>query len=304
MPRIGFGTWQLPSLETESIVKCAIDNGYRHFDCAYVYGNEDGVGRAIRQKISEGVVKREDLFVVTKLWNTFHEREMVVPYCKKSLQHFGLDYIDQYLIHWPVAQKYNGKLNIDTPLDNPVCTDYDYVETWKGMEECVKLGLVKGIGLSNFNSKQVERVLNVASITPVVNQIEVNATINQKKMIKFCKERNIVVTAYSPFGSPTRPWAKFDDHVLPLDNENVVAIGKKYNKTAPQVILRYLVDIGTVPLPRSSNEERLISNINIFDFQLTQEDISIIDSFNRNLRAIEAEDLKASPHYPFKDIDF
>lgn len=157
--------------EVEQAVKDAIDVGYRHFDCAMLYGNEAEIGSAIREKIAEGAVTREELFVVTKLWNTFHEKHLVVPTCKKSLENFGLDYIDQYLIHWPVAQKTVGELNVSFPFSNAYGIDYDYVETWKGMEECVKLGLTKGIGLSNFNSKQIERVLNAATIKPVVNQV-------------------------------------------------------------------------------------------------------------------------------------
>lgn len=138
-----------------------------------LYGNEQEIGDAIREKIAQGSVKREDLFIVTKLWNTFHEREKVVPTCKKSLNNFGLDYLDLYLVHWPVAQKLTGELNIQLPFQNAEGIDYDYVDTWKGMEECVKLGLTKGIGLSNFNSKQVERMLEAASIQPVINQVNI-----------------------------------------------------------------------------------------------------------------------------------
>lgn len=136
-----------------------------------LYSNEIEIGTAIRHKIAEGVVKREELFIVTKLWNTFHEKEQVVPTCKKSLENFGLDYIDLYLIHWPVAQKLVGEVDPSFPFANAVGVDYDYVDTWKGMEECVKLGLTKGIGLSNFNSKQIDRVFDVATIKPVVNQV-------------------------------------------------------------------------------------------------------------------------------------
>lgn len=136
-----------------------------------LYGNEKEIGEAIKEKISDGTVKREDLFVVTKLWNTFHERDQVVPTCKKSLENFGLDYIDLYLIHWPVALKLKGPLNVFRPFDDAEGYDYDYVETWKGMEECVRLGLAKSIGLSNFNSEQVQRVLDAATIKPVMNQV-------------------------------------------------------------------------------------------------------------------------------------
>lgn len=136
-----------------------------------LYSNEAEIGAAIRDKIAAGDVRRDELFIVTKLWNTFHERDVVVPTCKKSLENFGLDYIDLYLIHWPVAQKLTGPLNIHLPFKTAVGYDYDYVDTWKGMEECVRLGLAKSIGLSNFNSKQIARVLENASIKPVMNQV-------------------------------------------------------------------------------------------------------------------------------------
>ncbi|KAF5276029.1 hypothetical protein FQA39_LY00825 [Lamprigera yunnana] len=304
MPMLGLGTWQLAPGEVGKVVKVAIDIGYRHFDCAFLYDNESEIGSAIRQKISEGSVKREELFIVTKLWNTFHEREKVVPACRKSLENFGLTYVDLYLIHWPVAQKNFGPVNPKLPFDGAIVIDYDYVDTWKGMEECVTLGLTKGIGISNFNTIQVNRILQNATIKPVVNQVEVSPNLNQKKLIKFCADRSICVTAYSPFGSPSRPWAKPTDPIVSLDNPNLVAIGKQYNKTPAQVILRYLIQIGTVPIPKSANEKRITENINVFDFNLSKEDLAIMDSFNCNGRVVLAEEFKGTPHYPFaEDVD-
>lgn len=161
--------------EVEEAVKKAIDLGYRHIDCAMLYCNEKEIGAAIREKIRDGTVKREDLFVVTKLWNTFHEREMVVPTCQKSLANFGLDYVDLYLIHWPVAQKAVGDFNLRFPFENAVGLDYDYVLTWEGMQECVRRGLTKSIGLSNFNERQIDRILAASSIKPVMNQVRETA---------------------------------------------------------------------------------------------------------------------------------
>lgn len=136
-----------------------------------LYSNECEIGEAIREKISDGTVRRDELFIITKLWNTFHEKEQVVPTCRQSLKNFGLDYLDLYLIHWPVAQKKVGELNVSFPFANAEYLDYDYVNTWRGMEECVQLGLTKTIGLSNFNSKQVDRVVESATIKPVVNEV-------------------------------------------------------------------------------------------------------------------------------------
>nr|CAI5823891.1 unnamed protein product [Callosobruchus analis] len=303
-PVLGLGTWMSAPGEVKEAVKYAIDVGYRHIDCAWLYGNEKEIGEGIREKINDGTVKREDLFIVTKLWNIFHEKEKVVPACRESLKNFGLDYVDLYLIHWPCAQKHTGKIDIHLPFKDAVNIEYDFVETWRGMEECVELGLTKSIGLSNFNSKQVQRILDAAVIKPVMNQIEVSPNLNQKKLIKFCKDRQIEITAYSPFGSPARSWAKPEDPVISLDDPKLIKIGNKYGKTSSQVILRYLIQLGTIPIPKSTNRDRIKLNIQVFDFELTPEDMNILDSYNCDGRAIHAEELKDSPDYPFKGVEF
>lgn len=317
--------------EVAEAVKYAIDNGYRLFDCAMLYGNEEEIGAAIREKIDDKTVKREDLFIVSKLWNTYHEKENVVPTCKKSLQNFGLEYLDLYLIHWPVAQKLKGELNVSFPFANAEGLDYDYVDTWKGMEECVQLGLAKSIGLSNFNSKQVDRVLEAATVKPVINQvstylidfmitiivlfdtytycsfifqIELHPNLNQKKLLKFCKDRSIEVMAYSPFGSPTRPWAKPGDPVLSFDDPKLLQIAQKYNKTTAQVILRYIIQLDAIVIPKSTNKQRIVQNADIFDFSLSQQDMDILDTFDCNGRAVAADELKGMPHYPFTGVEF
>ncbi|KAG5861475.1 hypothetical protein JTB14_017997 [Gonioctena quinquepunctata] len=168
----------------------------------------------------------------------------MVPACRESLKNFGLDYIDLYLVHWPCAQKNVGKFDNGLPFQNAIYTDYDIVRTWKGMEECVRLGLVKSIGLSNFNSRQIQKIIKNATIQPVANEIEVNLYMNQKKLILFCRDRNIHIIAYSPLGSPARPWAKPGDHQVPIEDEKIAVIAKKYNKSTAQVILRYVYQLG------------------------------------------------------------
>ncbi|KAK6635424.1 hypothetical protein RUM44_000675 [Polyplax serrata] len=244
MPAFGLGTWQAVPGDVEKAVKTAIDLGYRHFDCALVYRNEAEVGSAIRQKIKEGAVKREDLFVVSKEHEEFFPKDE------------------------------NGKA---------LLADYDYVDTWKEMEKCVELGLTKSIGLSNFNSQQIDRVLKAATIKPTVNQVECHAYLNQKKLIEFCKSRDIIVTGYSPLGSATRPWAAANDPVL-LDDPKLKEIATRLGKTVAQIALRYLVQSGVAPIPKSANPVRLMENINIFDFQLSDEDMKAIDGLHRNFR--------------------
>ncbi|CAG9834462.1 unnamed protein product [Diabrotica balteata] len=297
-PSFGLGTWLAAPGEVKETVKTSIDVGYRLFDCAWLYGNEKEIGEGLRAKIQDKTVKREDLFVVTKLWNIFHEEEKVVPACKESLKNFGLEYVDLYLIHWPCATK-NKDFNIQLPFKDSENIEYDFCKTWKGMEECVRLGLAKSIGLSNFNSKQVQRILDVCTIKPVMNQIEVTPFLNQKKLIHFCKSRGIEIMAYSPLGSPARPWAKPGDIMLSLQDPRLIAIGDKYKKSSAQVVLRYVYQQGTIPIPKSSNVNRLKQNIDIFNFKLTDKEMAVIDEFNCNIRVCHAEELKDNPEYPF-----
>ncbi|RLU19894.1 hypothetical protein DMN91_008453 [Ooceraea biroi] len=319
IPKLGLGTWQAgddPKI-VEQAVSYAIDAGYRHFDCAYIYENEKEIGKALREQIAKGVVKREELFITTKLWNTFHKRDEVVPACQTSVESFGLGYIDLYLIHWPLSYTVKSICEIRImecfgsmdknaagiiPIDEkgePMLGCEDYLETWRGMEECVRLGLTRSIGLSNFNSVQIDRVLSIAQIKPVTNQVECHPNLNQKKLREFCAKRDIVITAYSPFGSPSRPWIRPDEPKAPLDAPEILNIATKYGKTPAQVILRYLVDIGTIPIPKSSSRERIKQNINIFDFQLTPQEITLMDSFDCGGRVVHFKQYKAHKDYPF-----
>ncbi|KAF5302640.1 hypothetical protein FQR65_LT08481 [Abscondita terminalis] len=304
MPKLGLGTWQLAPGEVEKVVEIAIDAGYRHFDCAFLYDNEAEIGSAIRKKIADGVVKREDLFVVTKLWCTCNFKEQVIPSCKKSLENFGLEYLDQYLIHWPITVKsLSEKLNVKDPFGNSIGVDYDFVETWKAMEECVRLGLTKGIGISNFNSKQVERILKAATIKPVVNQVECHPYLNQKRLLEFCMSKGIFLTAYSPLGSPDRPWAQPGEPGL-LDDTKLVALAAKYKKSTAQVLLRYQVQRGIVTIPKSVTKSRIEENFKVFDFELSSDDMDYIDTFDRNERFCPMKIALGHPHHPFENDEF
>nr|XP_033324926.1 1,5-anhydro-D-fructose reductase-like [Megalopta genalis] len=306
VPVLGLGTWQAadnPGV-VEQAVRDAVDAGYRHFDCAYIYGNEKEIGKALREKIQEGVVKREDLFITTKLWNSFHKREEVVPMCKISLENFGLEYVDLYLIHWPMSfGAEEDKIWKTQHKGTHVNVDKNYLDTWRGMEECVKLGLVKSIGLSNFNSKQIDSILSIAKIKPVINQVECHVNLNQQKLRKFCDERGIAVCAYSPLGSPKRTWAKQGDHEVMTEAPEILKLAKKYGKTPAQIILRYLVEIKTIPIPKSSSKGRIKQNIDIFDFKLTSEEIALVDTLDCGLRICHFDKSNHYKDYPF-DIEF
>lgn len=298
IPILGLGTWRGTTGDVFRAVKDAIDIGYRHFDCALVYENENEVGAALKAKIDEGVVKREDLFVTSKLWNTYHETKSVLPGIKKSLKNLGLDYLDLYLVHWPMASKSGDELFPKDSNGATLMTDTDYLDTWKGMEQIYELGLAKNIGISNFNSEQITRLLDHAKIKPVVNQIECHPYLNQKKLSEFCKARGIVITAYSPLGSPDRPWLKPGDPVL-LDDVKLVKISEKYGKSPAQVVIRYQIDRGHVVIPKTVTPSRLVENFGVFDFQLTSDDIAYIDSLDVGGRFVAVADRASARFYPF-----
>jgi aldehyde reductase len=298
IPIFGLGTWKSKPGEVTEAVKHAIDVGYRHIDGAMVYENEPEVGAALKAKLGEGFVKREELFITSKLWCTFHGQESVVPALRKTLSDLGLDYVDMYLIHWPFAFKEGDGLFPTDSNGQMMLSDVDYLETWKGMEEAANLGLAKSIGLSNFNIQQITRVLEVAKIPPATNQIEIHPYLTNEKLVEFCQEKGIVVTGYSPLGSADRPGAKPDDPKL-LEDEKLIALGKKHNKSPAQVVLRWAVQRNIVTIPKSVNKKRLEENISIFDFTMSDEDMAYVSSLDRNWRSCTMSMCAASPHYPF-----
>lgn len=302
-PIFGLGTWKSKPGEVTQAVKDAIDVGYRHIDCAHIYGNEPEVGEAIAAKIKEGVVKREDLYITSKLWNTRHRPDLVEPSIRTTLKNLRLDYLDLYLIHWPFALKEDGDLFPTNPDGTWAYSDVDYVDTWKAMEEVQKKGLTKSIGVSNFNKRQLQRILDNATIPPVTNQIEIHPYLNQKKLIEFCRSKNIAITAYSPLGSPDRPWAKPGDPQL-LDDPKIVALAKKYNKTPAQVVLKYQVQRGNITIPKSVTKSRIIQNFDIWDFNLTNEDIALLDTFDCNGRICPSDEAYTHKDHPFINDEY
>lgn len=251
MPAVGFGTWQTPAGDVAyNSVLAALKAGYRHIDTAAYYGNEESVGQAIK----DSGIPREDIFVTTKLWNDAHGYEQTKMAFGESLERLGLSYVDLYLIHWP------------NPKQNRNDWQKANAGSWKAMEEFYEEGSIKAIGVSNFQAKHIDALLETAKIAPMVNQIFVNPSDPEPGIVEFDDNHDILTEAYSPLGTGAL-----------LKLQPVIDMANKYSKTPAQVLLRWSFQNGYVPLPKSTHDEYIQSNLDIFDFTLSEADMQSLN---------------------------
>ncbi|CAO2595133.1 Aldo-keto reductase family 1 member C15 [Lemmus lemmus] len=307
MPVLGFGTYapdDIPKSKANEATKIAIDVGFRHIDAAYFYQNEEEVGQALRDKMADGTVKREDLFYTTKIWTTFLRPELVRQCLERSLKKLGLDYVDLCIIHTPIAMKVSVQISPRRISKGQSTNRTNYIlSSSQALEKCKDLGLTKSIGVSNFNHKQLELILNKPGLKykPTCNQVECHPYLNQSKLLEFCKSKDIVLVAYSALGSHRDPnWISSDSPYL-LEEPILKTIAKKHSRTPAQVALRYQLQRGVVVLAKSFNEKRIKENFEVFDFELTTEDMKMIDDLNRNFRYIKLSFAVDHPYYPFSE---
>ncbi|KAF8578739.1 Aldo/keto reductase [Ramaria rubella] len=300
MPLVGFGIWKVTKSSTAETVYNAIKSGYRLIDSAGDYGNEKEAGEGVQRAIKDGLVQRQDLFITSKIWNTYHKYEHVKPTAKMQLGHWGLDYFDLFLVHFPVslkyvdpAERYPPEWWNDAAKTIVVTQKTPFSETWKGMEELVDDGLAKNIGVSNMAGALLFDLHNYARYEPQVLQIEHHPYLTQEPLIKYATEvLGMAVTGYSSFGpsSYIELGADRGAEVL-LQNKIISQIAQKHSRTTAQILLRWATQRGIAVIPKSNNHDRVVSNLSSTDFNLSVEELAQISSLNRNLRFNDPADI-------------
>jgi len=287
MPALGLGTWKADPGVVGDAVREAIRIGYRHFDCAHIYGNEREIGAALVGAIAEGDVRRDELWITSKLWNDCHGRDNVLPALERTLGDLGLDYLDLYLVHWPLPQR-PGVSFPTRPADYLPADAAALADTWAGMESAADRGLARCIGVSNFNIPRMGALLDQARIRPAVLQVELHPYLAQRKLLEWCHEQCILLTAYCPLGSIDRPdrLRQADEPVL-LEDPVIARVARKHAAAPAQVLIAWAIQRGTSVIPKSSNPARLAENFKAAGLTLDDEDMQAIGALDRGFRYID-----------------
>lgn len=281
MPALGLGTWQAPRGEVGQAVRAAIRCGFRHIDCAAIYGNEKEIGEALQATFEAGEVRREELWITSKLWNTHHGNANVRPALEKTLADLRLDYLDLYLIHWPVVQDGSMQPPSFVPLEQQPIAD-----TWEGMEDCLDAGLARHIGVSNFSIKKLKKLLETARHRPEMNQVEMHPLLAQNELVAFCGAEKVHVTGYTPLGRPASSDRPANAPEL-LESPVVKAIAEQRNCTPAQVVLAWAMERGISPIPKSTNPKRIAENFASQNVALTANDMASLNTLDRHYRYVD-----------------
>jgi diketogulonate reductase-like aldo/keto reductase len=295
MPALGLGTWKSePGKVTKAVEHALLKANYKHIDCAAIYGNEKEIGAAFTSVFESGKVKREDVFVTSKLWNTEHHPDNVEKACQQTLKDLNLEYLDLYLIHWGIAFEPSAERYAFDENGIIKTIPVSIKETWQAMEKLVEKGLVKSIGVSNFTTPMLVDLLTYAEIKPAVNQIELHAYHNQQALVDFCGHKEIAVTAYCPLGKPGN---LRDGEPVLLQSNELAKIAENHDKTPAQVLLRWAVQRGTIAIPKSVTPARIEENINIFDFELTEKEMAQINVMDKGYRFVNPSEGWGLPYF-------
>ncbi len=287
MPALGLGTWKSEADEAYRAVRAAIEVGYRHIDCAAIYQNEEEVGRALRDAFQAGDAKREELWITSKLWNDSHAPDHVRPALETSLRKLQLDYLDLYLIHWPVALRHGVALPTG-PEDFIPLSQLPLESTWGAMLKASEQDLAREVGVSNFTKGMIEKVGDATGQTPSVNQVELHPYLQQDALLAACKELGVAVTAYSPLGSPdSAAMMGRQDDVLLTKHPTIQQIAKAHEATPGQVLIAWALARGTSVIPKSVNPRRIAENWAARDLELTAADMTAIAALDRHHRKVD-----------------
>jgi len=280
IPALGLGTWKAAPEDVVRGIRTAIDAGYRHIDCAHIYRNEAAIGQALDEAIRAGDVTRDELWITSKLWNDSHKRDQVEPALRETLKNLRLDYLDLYLIHWPVPQTADGGYYTldEVPLE----------ETWEGMCYALQDGLSRSIGVSNFSIAKIDRLFAATQVMPVMNQVECHPLLAQNELLNGCRERGVALTAYSPLGSRDRAaYMKRSDEPNLMAIPAVVAIAEKHGATPAQVLLAWHLHRGTLVIPKSGNPVRQKENLAAAELRLDTVDMDQLNALDRGFRFVD-----------------